>query len=114
MPYTNSGVDEVSVQSFMAAVRIGLKSRFGGKVDHLRIVMQEEKGREGSASVEPTVHNASRFTFEENSGLATIIPVDYVNERVKSRAEAIWKSLQPLTPPAPLVNPEVSRRWQSR
>jgi DEAD/DEAH box helicase domain-containing protein len=50
VPYTNSGVDEVSVQSFMAAVRIGLKSRFGGKVDHLRIVMQEEKGREGSAN----------------------------------------------------------------
>jgi len=50
VPYTQSGVDEVSVQSFMAAIRIGLKKRFGGKVDHLRLVTQEEKGQEGTAS----------------------------------------------------------------
>lgn len=50
VPYTQSGVDEVSVQSFMAAVRIGLKKRFGGKVDHLRLVMQEEKGQGDAAS----------------------------------------------------------------
>jgi DEAD/DEAH box helicase domain-containing protein len=43
VPYTKSGVDQVSVQSFMAAVKLGLKKRFGGKVDHLRIVTQEEK-----------------------------------------------------------------------
>jgi len=50
VPYTKSGVDEASVQSFMAAVRIGLKRRFGGKVDHLRMVTQEEKGQDGAAS----------------------------------------------------------------
>lgn len=50
VPYTKSGVDEASVQSFMAAVRIGLKKRFGGKVDHLRMVTQEEKGQDGAAS----------------------------------------------------------------
>jgi len=50
VPYTKSGVDEASVQSFMAAVRIGLKTRFGGKVDHLRMVTQEEKGQDGKAS----------------------------------------------------------------
>lgn len=50
VPYTQSGVDEVSVQSFMAAVRIGLKKRFGGKVDHLRMVTQEEKGQAGAPS----------------------------------------------------------------
>jgi DEAD/DEAH box helicase domain-containing protein len=50
VPYTKSGVDETSVQSFMAAIRIGLKKRFGGKVDHLRMVTQEERGREGAAS----------------------------------------------------------------
>ena len=50
MPYTKSGVDEVSVQSFMAAVRIGLKKQFGGKVDHLRLVTQEEKGLGGTAN----------------------------------------------------------------
>lgn len=50
VPYTRSGVDEVSVQSFMAAVRIGLKTRFGGKVDHLRMITQEEKGQDGKAS----------------------------------------------------------------
>lgn len=46
VPYTHSGVDETSVQSFMAAVRIGLKKRFGGKVDHLRMLTQEEKGQD--------------------------------------------------------------------
>ena len=50
VPYTKSGVDETSVQSFMAAVQIGLKKRFGGKVDHLRLVTQEEKGHDGAAS----------------------------------------------------------------
>ena len=50
MPYTKSGVDEASVQSFMVAVRIGLKKRFGGKVDHLRMVTQEEKGLDGAAN----------------------------------------------------------------
>ncbi len=50
VPYTSSGVDESSVQSFMAAVRIGLKRRFGGKVDHLRMVTHEEKGQAGAAS----------------------------------------------------------------
>lgn len=50
VPYTKSGVDEISIQSFMAALRIGLKRRFGGKVDHLRMVMQEEKGQDGAAS----------------------------------------------------------------
>ncbi|NMQ26322.1 DEAD/DEAH box helicase [Candidatus Accumulibacter phosphatis] len=50
VPYTRSGVDEASVQSFMAALRIGLKKRFGGKVDHLRMVTQEEKGQDGAAN----------------------------------------------------------------
>lgn len=50
VPYTRSGVDEVSVQSFMASLQIGLKKRFGGKVDHLRITTQEEKGRDGTAN----------------------------------------------------------------
>lgn len=50
VPYTRSGVDETSVQSFMAAVRIGLKRRFGGKVDHLRMLVQEEKGQDGAAN----------------------------------------------------------------
>lgn len=34
----------------MAAVQLGLKKRFGGKVDHLRLVTQEEKGHDGAAS----------------------------------------------------------------
>lgn len=49
VPYTRSGVDEASVQSFMAALRIGLRKRFGGKVDHLRMLTQEQKGQEGAA-----------------------------------------------------------------
>jgi DEAD/DEAH box helicase domain-containing protein len=47
VPYTRSGVDEQVVQSFMAALQLGLKKRFGGKVDHLRMVMQDEPGKEG-------------------------------------------------------------------
>lgn len=47
VPYTRNGVDETVVQSFMAAVQLGLKRRFGGKVDHLRMVLQDEPGKDG-------------------------------------------------------------------
>ena len=47
VPYTKNGVDEHVVQSFMAAVQLGLKRRFGGKVDHLRMVLQDEPGKDG-------------------------------------------------------------------
>ena len=47
VPYTRSGVDEEVVQSFMAALQLGLKKRFGGKVDHLRMVEQDEPGKDG-------------------------------------------------------------------
>ncbi len=47
VPYTRSGVDDEVVQSFMAALQLGLKKRFGGKVDHLRLVTQDEPGRDG-------------------------------------------------------------------
>lgn len=53
VPYTKSGVDEASVQSFMAALRIGLKKRFGGKVDHLRMVTQEERSPDGAQNGTP-------------------------------------------------------------
>lgn len=35
-----------------------------------------------------------RVTFEENSGLAQIVPIDFVNEMLKGRAEGLWKSAQ--------------------
>lgn len=47
VPYTKLGVDDEVVQSFMAALQLGLKKRFGGKVDHLRLVTQDEPGKEG-------------------------------------------------------------------
>lgn len=47
VPYTKNGVDERVVQSFMAALQLGLKRRFGGKVDHLRMVQQDEPGKNG-------------------------------------------------------------------
>jgi len=50
VPFTRSGTDEVSVQSFMAALRVGLKRRYGGKVDHLRLVTQEVRAADGGAS----------------------------------------------------------------
>jgi hypothetical protein len=48
----------------------------------------------------------ARITFEENSGLAVVLPVDFINEMVKNRAEAVWKEEQakvkpPQTAPAP-------------
>ncbi|MEI7910137.1 MAG: DEAD/DEAH box helicase [Verrucomicrobiota bacterium] len=50
VPFTRSGMDEISVQSFMASLRVGLKRRYGGKVDHLRLVTQEERSTDGGAS----------------------------------------------------------------
>ena len=47
VPYTKTGVDEQVVQSFMAALQLGLKKRFGGKVDHLRLVTQDVPGKDG-------------------------------------------------------------------
>jgi DEAD/DEAH box helicase domain-containing protein len=47
VPYTRTGVDEQVIQSFMAALQLGLKKRFGGKVDHLRVVLQDEPGKDG-------------------------------------------------------------------
>jgi DEAD/DEAH box helicase domain-containing protein len=47
VPYTRSGMDDEVIQSFMAALQLGLKKRFGGKVDHLRLVTQDEPGRDG-------------------------------------------------------------------
>jgi DEAD/DEAH box helicase domain-containing protein len=50
VPFTRSTMDAVSVQSFMAALRVGLKRRYGGKVDHLRLVTQEERAADGGTS----------------------------------------------------------------
>jgi DEAD/DEAH box helicase domain-containing protein len=47
VPYTKNGVDEKVVQSFMAAMQLGLKRQYGGKVDHLRMVLQDEPGKGG-------------------------------------------------------------------
>lgn len=52
VPFTKVGMDERVVQSFMAAVQLGLKKRFGGKVDHLRMATYDEPGRDGG----PTRH----------------------------------------------------------
>jgi len=47
VPYTRRGLDDEVVQSFIAALQLGLKKRFGGRVDHLRIVTQDEPGQDG-------------------------------------------------------------------
>ena len=47
VPYTRAGVDESVIQSFMAALQLGLKKRFGGRVDHLRMLPQDEPGKDG-------------------------------------------------------------------
>jgi hypothetical protein len=51
----------------------------------------------------------ARITFEENSGLAVVLPVDFINEMVQSKAEAVWKEEQlrvkpPETAPSPPQN----------
>lgn len=33
-----------------------------------------------------------RVAFEENSGLAVVLPIDHVNDLIRPRAEAIWKA----------------------
>lgn len=48
VPFTRTGVDERVIQSFMAALQLGLKKRFGGKVDHLRMVAQDEPVEDGA------------------------------------------------------------------
>lgn len=48
VPYTSVGVDDIVLQSFIAALQLGLKQRFGGKVEHLRVTTQEEPGPAGS------------------------------------------------------------------
>ena len=43
MPYTSAGVEETSVVSFMAALRLGVQERFGGDVSHVGSIAQKEK-----------------------------------------------------------------------
>jgi len=45
----------------------------------------------------------ARITFEENSGLAVVLPVDFINNMVKNRAEALWKEEQLRAKPAESV-----------
>lgn len=47
VPYTRAGMNDSVIQSFMAALQLGLKKRFGGRVDHLRTTLQDEPGRDG-------------------------------------------------------------------
>jgi V8-like Glu-specific endopeptidase len=47
-------------------------------------------------AVSPQTQHA-RVTFEENSGLAEVIPVDRINEAIKT-----WSDSLPASPPAPL------------
>lgn len=42
LPNLSFGGTEEQVQSFVAALQLGLKQRFGGKVDHLRVAHQSE------------------------------------------------------------------------
>jgi DEAD/DEAH box helicase domain-containing protein len=41
VPFTQLGVDDRVVQSFSAALQLGLKRCYGGKVDHLRVELQD-------------------------------------------------------------------------
>ena len=47
VPFTKYGMDEKVIESFMASMQLGLKRCFGGKVDHLRMTLQDEPGKNG-------------------------------------------------------------------
>jgi S1-C subfamily serine protease len=47
-----------------------------------------------------------RVVFEENSGLANILPIDKVNEMLSDRAKAIWDKESALATPTPAVVPK--------
>jgi len=47
VPFTSLGVDDPVVQSFSAALQLGIKRRYGGRVDHLRVTTQEAPDPEG-------------------------------------------------------------------
>ena len=42
MPSMSFGTDQQQTQSFAAAVQLGLKKRFGGKVDHLQMMVSDQ------------------------------------------------------------------------
>lgn len=42
MPSMSVGTDQQQTQSFVAAVQLGLKKRFGGKVDHLQMMVSDQ------------------------------------------------------------------------
>lgn len=42
MPSMSFGTDQQQTQSFVAAVQLGLKRRFGGKVDHLQMMVSDQ------------------------------------------------------------------------
>lgn len=42
MPSMSVGTDEQQTQSFVAAMQLGLKKRFGGKVDHLQMMVSDQ------------------------------------------------------------------------
>jgi S1-C subfamily serine protease len=46
-----------------------------------------------------------RVSFEENSGLAIVLPVDNVNEMVADNAKALWEKESSASPPTPAPAP---------
>ena len=41
-----------------------------------------------------------RVAFEENSGLAVVLPINYVNDLVRPRAKEVWKRQENAPPPS--------------
>ena len=78
VPFTKYGVDEKVIESFMAAVQLGLKRCFGGKVDHLRMTLQDEPGKNGGPR--------RKYVMLYDS-----VPggTGYLNELLKDNAEAL-------------------------
>lgn len=77
-------------------------TKANGKAALIGIVLSYEPYVDTAIS-QQTKH--ARIRFEENSGLASVLPVNAINELVKSKAEDVWKAEQQRTAPGPSVIP---------
>jgi DEAD/DEAH box helicase domain-containing protein len=58
VPCTKSGVDERVVQSFIAAIQLGFKLQFGGRVDHLRFSELDTPDKDGGRRQYILIHDS--------------------------------------------------------
>jgi len=75
VPYTKSGVSDPVIQSFIAAIQLGFKLKFGGRVDHLRFSEQntpdlKTDGRRHYILIHDSVPGGTGYLHQLLSGTA--------------------------------------------